>query len=57
MGIRVRRTKNQPTWAAFAGMDTRVSERRKSPGQGRIQFDSRLCLQEGARLCVPLNCS
>lgn len=57
MGIRVRRTKNRPTWAAFAGMDTRVSERRKSPGQGRIQFDSRLCLQEGARLCVPLNCS
>lgn len=24
----VRRTKNRPTWAAFAGVDTRVSERR-----------------------------
>lgn len=29
MGSRVRRTKNRPTWAALAGMDTRVSERRK----------------------------
>lgn len=30
MGIRVRRTKNRPTWAAFAGMDTRVSERSRA---------------------------
>lgn len=28
--MRVRRNKNRPTWAAFAGMDTRVSEGRNA---------------------------
>lgn len=48
--VRVRRTKKRPTWAASRWRGWACKREKKGPGRGRIQFDSRLCMQDGARL-------